>query len=155
MFGRDLFTIMNIKISWPLKKMKQNTRKISPQKNIIQNCGPHNKNKILAVDKISLMEMDQNNKLIMTLALPGVKAPEFSGMTTGPKGHNEMSLKDFTLNGSWCLLFFLPKAKDELSSNEIEGAREELSSLNLIKKDLDDLKCNLLVCTEAKDTTNN
>ena len=62
-----------------------------------------------------------------------------------------MSLKDFTSNGSWCLLFFLPKAKDELSSNEIEGAREELSSLNLIKKDLDDLKCNLLVCTKAKD----
>ena len=91
------------------------------------------------------------------LAHPGMKAPEFKGLTIGPnaKGPNHMSLKDFTSNGSWCLLFFLPKAKDELSSNEIEGAREELSSLNLIKKDLDDLKCNLLVCTEAKDTTNN
>ena len=89
---------MNIcKIS--LKNETKYTKNFSP-KNIIQNCGPHSKNKILSVDKISLMETDQNNKLIMTLALPGMKAPEFAGMTTGPKGHNEMSLKDFTLNGS-------------------------------------------------------
>ena len=94
------------------------------------------------------METDQDNKLIMSMALPGMKAPEFAGITTGPKGHNEMSqsfpyrhmsLKDFTSNGSWCLLFFF------LDFGYISPS--ELLALNSFKKDLDNLKCNLLVCS--------
>ena len=94
----------------------------------------------MSVDKASLTETDQNNKLIMSIALPGMKAPEFAGMTTGPKGHNEMTLKDFTSNGSWCLLFFYPMDFGYISPSE-------LLALNSIKKELDDLKCNLLACS--------
>ena len=94
----------------------------------------------MSVLSVSLEETDQNNKPIMSLALPGMKAPEFAGMTTGPKGHNEMSLKDFTSNGSWCLLFFYPMDFGYISPSE-------LMALNSIKKDLDDLKCNLLACS--------
>ena len=85
------------------------------------------------------MEADQNNKLIMSL---GMKAPEFAGMTMtiGPKGHIEMSLKDFISNGSCCLLFFYPMDFGYISPSE-------LLALNSIKKDLDNLKCNLLACS--------
>ena len=76
----------------------------------------------------------------MSFALPGMKAPDFGGMTTGPKGHNEMFLKDFTTNGNWCLLFFYPMDFGYISPSE-------LLSLNSIKKDLDDLKCNLVACS--------
>ena len=31
----------------------------------------------------------------MSSAIPGLKAPDFEGMTTGPNGHKNMSLKDF------------------------------------------------------------
>ena len=75
------------------------------------------------------MGTDQNNKPIMSLALPGMKAPEFAGMTTGPKGHSEISLKDFTSNGSWCLLIFYPMDFGYISPSE-------LLALNSIKKDL-------------------
>ena len=109
-------------------------------KNIFKNCNSNNKRKILSVDKISLTDTDQNNRLIMSLALPGMKAPEFSGMTTGPKGHKEMSLKDFTSNGSLCLLIFYPMDFGYISPSE-------LLALNSIKKDLDNLKCNLLACS--------
>ena len=104
--------------------------------------------------------MDQNNKLMAQvgpyyldkepnclgthcqLAHPGMKAPEFKGLTIGPnaKGPNHMSLKDFTSNGSWCLLFFYPMDFGYISPSE-------LLALNSIKKDLDDLKCNLLACS--------
>ena len=94
----------------------------------------------MSVDKASLTKTDQNNKLIMSIALPGIKAPEFAGMTTGPKGHNEMHLKDFTSNGSWCLLFFYPMDFGYISPSE-------LLALSSIKKDLDDLNCNLLACS--------
>ena len=94
----------------------------------------------MSVDKASLTKTDQNNKLIMSIALPGMKAPEFAGMTTGPKGHNEMTLKDFTSNGSWCLLFFYPMDFGYISPSE-------LLALSSIKKDLDDLNCNLLACS--------
>ena len=76
----------------------------------------------------------------MSSAIPGLKAPDFEGMTTGPNGHKNMSLKDFTSNDNWCLLFFYPMDFGYISPSE-------LLALNSIKKDLDMLKCNLLACS--------
>ena len=76
----------------------------------------------------------------MSSAIPGLKAPDFEGMTTGPNGHKNMSLKDFTSNDCWCLLFFYPMDFGYISPSE-------LLALNSIKKDLDGLKCNLLGCS--------
>ena len=76
-------------------------------------------------------------KLNMTSALPGMKAPDFEGMTTGVNGHKVMSLKDFTTSNNWCLLFFYPMDFGYISPSE-------LLALNSIKKDLDKLHCNLL-----------
>ena len=76
----------------------------------------------------------------MTSAAPGMKAPDFEGITTGPDGHSKMSLKDLTLNGNWCLLFFYPMDFGYISPSE-------LLALNSIKKDLDKLKCNLVACS--------
>ena len=98
---------------------------------MIQNTNTNNTNNIFSVDQASLTETDQNIKLIMSFALPGMKAPDFGGMTTGPKGHNEMFLKDFTTNGNWCLLFFYPMDFGYISPSELlslwtlEGLRQE------------------------------
>ena len=71
--------------------------------------------------------------------VPGMKAPAFEGITTGPNGHKLMSLKDFTSN-TWCLLFFYPMDFGYIS-------RSKLLALNLIKKDLEKLNCNLVACS--------
>ena len=76
----------------------------------------------------------------MTSATIGMKAPDFEGMTTGPNGHKNMSLKDFTSNDNWCLLFFYPM---DFGDN----SRSELLALNSIKKDLEKLNCNLVACS--------
>ena len=76
----------------------------------------------------------------MTSAIPGMKAPHFEGMTTGPDGHKEMSLNDFTGSNNWCLLFFYPMDFGYISPSE-------LLALNSIKKDLDKLNCNLVACS--------
>ena len=76
----------------------------------------------------------------MTSATIGMKAPDFEGMTTGPNGHKNMSLKDFTSNDNWCLLFFHPM---DFGDN----SRSELLALNSIKKYLEKLNCNLVVCS--------
>ena len=59
-----------------------------------------------------------------------------------------LSLKDFTSNGSWCLLIFYPMDFGYISPSE-------LMALNSIKKDLDDLKCNLLACSTDTAVTHN
>ena len=82
----------------------------------------------------------------MSLALPGMKAPDFGGMTTGPKGQKEMFLKDFTSDGSWCLLFFFRKCgHPSMDFGYIFPS--ELLALNSVKKDLDYLNCNLVACS--------
>ena len=73
-------------------------------------------------------------------AIPGMKAPDFGGMTTGPNGHKDMALRDFTSNNNWCLLFFYPMDFGYISPSE-------LLSLNSIKEDLDKLNCNLVGCS--------
>ena len=76
----------------------------------------------------------------MSHAIPGMKAPEFKAMTTGPKGQQEMSLKDFTSGNKWCLLFFYPMDFGYISPSE-------LLALNSIKENLDKLNCNLFGCS--------
>ena len=71
--------------------------------------------------------------------IPGMKAPDFEGMATGPNGHKLMRMKDFTTN-NWCLLFFYPI---DFGYN----FRSELLALNSIKKDLEKLNCNLVACS--------
>ena len=73
-------------------------------------------------------------------AIPGMKAPDFGGMTTGPNGHKDMALRDFTSNNNWCLLFFYPMDFGYISPSE-------LLALNSIKEDLDKLNCNLVGCS--------
>ena len=76
----------------------------------------------------------------MTSAIPGTKAPDFEGMTTGPDGHKEMCLKDFIGSNNWCLLFFYPMDFGYISPSK-------LLALDSIKKDLDQLNCNLVACS--------
>ena len=78
--------------------------------------------------------------MMSSAPIPGMKAPYFEGITTGSYGHKNMSLKDFTLNDNWCLLFFYPMDFGYISPSE-------LLALNSIKNDLDQLKCNLLACS--------